>query len=292
MSHGDTPLHQAIVESDLPRVKRLLQNSNNLLRANQLGFTPVHYARYLNRREILQIIDPYPHKVRVGNLIDDQVTELSIEEFEQVSGIAYLPSLHFPSLHALVHHHTEFQKKRKRFDLENRWLATFYKPELLKRAMAPVVVKWIDEEVGYGLFAATDILRNTFIGEYTGRIERSLPFNTKNHDYAFEYPGRRWYGVGQMVQAVEAGNEMRFINHSQGPNVEAIGLYCEGVVRIAIHAIGYIPKGDQLTLCYGERYWRAKRRRGEPEIELRREGPVAPQDLARGSDTLPQSPLQ
>jgi uncharacterized protein len=268
MSRGETPLHQAVIDNNLPLVKKLALSPHNLQRANHLGFTPLHYARYLNRQEILSVIDPYSHKIRIGNLIDDQVTELRIEEFEQVAGIRYLPSLHFPSLPALLRHHKKFQKKKRAFDLENQWLATFYKPELIQRSMAPVVIKWIDEEIGYGLFASADIPRSTFIGEYTGRVELSPPFTSRSHDYAFQYPGRTWCGVAHMVQAAKAGNEMRFINHSQGPNVEAVGLYCEGVVRIAIHSIGFIPKGDQLTLCYGERYWLAKRRRGEREIDL------------------------
>lgn len=268
MLRGETPLHQAVLHNDLPLVQELAQSPHNLQRANLLGFTPIHYARYLNRRELLKILDPYPHKIRVGNLIDDQIAELTIEEFEQATGIGYLPSLHFPSLSALLRHHKKFQRKRRAFDLENQWLAAFYKPELIQRSMAPVVVKWIDEAIGYGLFASSDIQRSTFIGEYTGRIELSPPFSSRNHDYAFQYPGRTWYGVSHMVQAAKAGNEMRFINHSQGPNVEAVGLYCEGLVRVAIHSIGFIPKGDQLTLCYGERYWLAKRRRGEREIDL------------------------
>lgn len=255
-------LEKAVLENDLKGFCAGLRSGEDPNRPNSLGFTPLQLARFLHRKGLLERIDRcQKRKLKLGNLHDQRTCSLALSEFEQAAGITYLSHLEFASYEQLERIHHYLRRIERTFGEENRWLSAFYRPQIESGEMGDLVVRWIDDRLGYGLFAGSVLAPHSYLGEYTGRVRAARFRERRSLEYGFEYPGRDRWGRRYIVDAAEGGNEMRYINHGDEPNCEAVAVYCEGVVRIAIRALRRIERGEQLTLDYGERYWR--HRRGE-----------------------------
>lgn len=93
---------------------------------------------------------------------------------------------------------------------------------------------------GRGLFAAKAIAKDTYLGEYEGRQE---------HYVVGSHIGRWTMGVQHGDGSVELrnarfdGNDLRYINHSQNPNVYAKGF--------KFYALLHIEPNEELVLDYG-----------------------------------------
>lgn len=88
-------------------------------------------------------------------------------------------------------------------------------------------------DVGHGLFAEEIIAAGTILGEYTGLVCYQQQGEKKVGDdhlaYCCEYPS---CDGGLMINALEIGNVMRFINHSAAPNAIFQRCYFSGVGHI------------------------------------------------------------
>lgn len=92
-----------------------------------------------------------------------------------------------------------------------------------------LVIKFIDDTMGYGLFADDLILKGSFIGEYTGLVNTASENNIQIKEisdgesksyfnplaYCCEYPSCEG---DVLIDAYEFGNVIRFINHSDDPS--------------------------------------------------------------------------
>jgi SET domain-containing protein len=141
-----------------------------------------------------------------------------------------------------------------------------YGDKIRSSYIAKVYVKWVNDIVGYGLFAAEDIKRRSFIGEYTGIVAP----NTEVHDtsYAWGFSLKKHDDEPDnelMVDALKAGNEMRFVNHSYSPNVAQEWIAVDGAWHVVFLAKKTIKKDSQILVSYGENYWES---RGITPIEL------------------------
>ena len=101
---------------------------------------------------------------------------------------------------------------------------------------------------GRGVFALTDIPRNTRVMEYLG--ER-ITHKEADRRYAAEHehsPHTMLFAVDDkvVIDATRKGSSARFINHSCAPNCEAI----EEEGRIFIETIRKVPLGGELTYDY------------------------------------------
>lgn len=92
-----------------------------------------------------------------------------------------------------------------------------------------LAVEFIDEFIGFGLFAAQDIDEGLIIGEYTGIITRDQRKASAERcmDYSLYYPG---LDGSLEVDAREFGSLTRFINHSSSPNTAFEPVYTEGIL--------------------------------------------------------------
>lgn len=99
-------------------------------------------------------------------------------------------------------------------------LSTSSKLSLLPQtpSLKNITLKFIDEDIGYGLFSSIDIEQGYIIGEYTGVVSRNrnTPMNGLS-DYSVFYPSN---DGSFEIDAKEYGNITRFINHSSTPNVK------------------------------------------------------------------------
>lgn len=128
-----------------------------------------------------------------------------------------------------------------------------------KRYCAPISVQWVSDKVGFGVFATEDIHRGDFIQEYTG-ILRAAELRgglvVDDTSYAWVYPSVAEYQNNLLVDSKYEGNEMRFVNHGNHPNVMQIKLLDEdGIFHICYVAREDIKAGEQVLISYGVDYW-------------------------------------
>jgi len=150
--------------------------------------------------------------------------------------------------------------------LENKELfqALFfrYQEDITNCNMASIYIKQIDEQIGFGVFAAAEIPKDAFIGEYAGVVQ--IPASNAGREmkkgvYESDFS---WYYLDQIEGAAELeingrleGNEMRFVNHSENFNVDVEHTLFRGHWIIFFKAARTIQKDEQLLISYGDQYW-------------------------------------
>ncbi len=117
-----------------------------------------------------------------------------------------------------------------------RWLK-------IKSATKPVM--------GQGVFAVKSIPPRTLIGAYTGKI--ASPERMVDVSYRMNVPDKF------IIDAKQAGNETRFINHSSTPNigVQTIPIKTDNGVEelVSFFTLRPISADEELFIDYGKDYW-------------------------------------
>ncbi len=183
------------------------------------------------------------------------------KEKREIQGVAYLTHPRFSSY---AHFLRMIRKSpwliRKTFlGDEMRALALKYQKELKEGWVANVTVQWINQTMGFGLFADEDLPKSTYIGEYTGHVHRYNPFQPTNTAYSISYPQMPWTLQKYLIDAEKGGNETRFINHAQEPNLEVNSVCDRGLMRIIFVTKRAVKSSEQLTFDYGAAYWRHRK---------------------------------
>lgn len=237
-----SPLVEAVIAGDLETAKKL-KDSEWRFTPDPLGFTPYELAQFLGKTEIEAIFSPLPDP-----------SFLSREEFEKTFGVIYRPYLTFPSY--------EFMKEAiancpyiLRFASENRVGGAKYQRRMATGYTAPIIVKWIDDVMGRGAFAAVDIAENAYVGEYTGVVRRLYRSHPDHNGYCFHYPTKMWSWNYFTVDSLKEGNLIRFVNHSDTPNLKPLCLVDRRILHLCFFAARKIQKGEELTCDYGKDYW-------------------------------------
>lgn len=144
-----------------------------------------------------------------------------------------------------------------------RWLGKLHAHEMNDEALADVRIDFISKEKGHGLFTNTFIKKWSYVGQYAGLVRRRRFILPRLNDYCFMYP-REWFSFKLFtIDSEKHGNYTRFINHSDYPNLESIGVFKEGAMHVIFRAIEDILPGSELTYHYGDVYW--KKREKLPE---------------------------
>lgn len=141
-------------------------------------------------------------------------------------------------------------------------LTETYGPAIHNSELAPIFLKYISPQVGWGVFAREAIKENAFIGEYTGYLieeEDAPPVKNESgnylSDFSWNYPDELPSGEEFEISAFRAGNELRFVNHSFDPNCVVDHTLVDGIFITFFRAIDDIAPGEQLFIDYGEEYW-------------------------------------
>ena len=141
-------------------------------------------------------------------------------------------------------------------------LAVRYGPLIGQAAMAPIYIRRINKTIGFGVFAARDIRRGDFIGEYAGVVQISGKHtHCYNEDKGYE-SDYSWYYLDTIEKGPDLeingrleGNEMRFVNHGDQPNLCVEHTLYQGQWVLFFTAATDIKKDEQLLISYGEAYW-------------------------------------
>ncbi len=129
-----------------------------------------------------------------------------------------------------------------------------------KMHLPRVVIIRVNELVGNGLVAGQYIAPGTIIGEYSGAIVKVAPkLTNENMDNTYfapystdEVPGSEMF----VIDAKNAGNPTRFINHSDNnSNAVWVPIFDGKKFRLIVVAAKAIPECKQILLKYRPSYW-------------------------------------
>lgn len=192
---------------------------------------------------------------------DGKNIAMDIPFFEKVFEISYIPHLVFANreIEGYIRRRCSVADRRGRIDPLARWLGTYHNTHLEEEKVPKVTLKWINEQIGYGIFADILFKKWQFIGEYSGILRRRKRFSPNVNDYCFMYPKTFWSQWKSLtVDSEKKGNLTRFINHSDNPNAESICIFNKGIFRVIIRALKEIMPGEEITYDYGEYYWQRR----------------------------------
>lgn len=181
----------------------------------------------------------------------------TLEELQSLLNFQYAPHNTFESVEAqeelkhrgIAKFHNQGVSQEAQ-ELGSRWI------EKIRSAYIPAVsIRWLDENLGYGLFAEEVLEEGAYVGEYTGFVrENDRRYFEPLNNYCYEYPISDDSGKHHVIDAT-AGNLTRFINHSYTPNLKPLHVFYEGFYHLIFLAIQRIEKGSQLSYNYGKNYW-------------------------------------
>ncbi|AAD19016.1 SET domain-containing protein [Chlamydia pneumoniae] len=195
----------------------------------------------------------------------------SLDRASELLHFRFLPSLVFSNWKVEQQIETLCHKSEKRRLISPlaKWLGKLHKQDLLCPPAPPVSVCWINAHVGYGVFARDEIAPWTYIGEYTGILRHRQAIWMDENDYCFRYPMPLFTLRYFTIDSGKQGNVTRFINHSEQPNAEAIGVFSEGLFHVIIRTVAPIYAGQEICYHYGPLYWKHRKKREEfiPEEE-------------------------
>ncbi|HSE43163.1 MAG TPA: SET domain-containing protein [Acidobacteriota bacterium] len=199
-----------------------------------------------------------PYILRFAKRGESKPKEYEIGEFNRMTGVEYLPQLAFQDekTSRRIQEQCSYASQKGYIDSKRKWLGALYANEVRSGYVAEVFIRWIDETLEYGLFNEEEIPAWNFIGEYTGVVRRHYPIIGKISDYCFLYPTSRYFYGKHLLDSQHRGNEIRYANHSDNPNCEITGIFCDGLFHLILRSIEDIPAHTQLTYDYGGRYWR------------------------------------
>ena len=196
-------------------------------------------------------------KIKILAAGSQTVKECSLEQFCSLTGVQYVDHIFFFSEKISRKEHERCQRSLKtgKIDLKQKWLGAYYSKEIMSGYEPDLLIAWIDNELGYGVFAEHDILARAYVGKYTGMIRRRNFWKDRTNNYCFDYAIGGVRSSPYVIDAQKWGNIARFINHSDDPNLETGAVYCHGIMHVILYALRPIAKGEQLCYDYGERYW-------------------------------------
>ncbi|TKY85928.1 hypothetical protein EX895_004753 [Sporisorium graminicola] len=114
------------------------------------------------------------------------------------------------------------------------------------------------EKKGFGLRAAQDISKETFVYEYVGEVMNQPTFLDRMQQYRVEGIRHFYFMMlqpNEYLDATKKGGKGRFINHSCNPNCSVSKWQVGKHLRMGIFAKRNILKGEELTFNYNvDRY--------------------------------------
>lgn len=255
----DLPLlHRAVLTGDEQAVAALLKRGEDPAMPEKHGFSALELAKLLGKKECAQVLGYEPlRSFKVQLKGENALSSISLPIFEKAFNIIYRPFLTFSSYEHLCNtiNACPYILRYPWPAVENHAYARNYFEEIWSGMTADVSVRWIDEVYGYGLFAETKIQIAGFIGVYAGVVRRLSRTSQASHAYCLHYPSRFWSINCRAVDAIYAGNLLRFMNHSATPNVIPLCAVDRGLLHTFFIAERPIEKGEQLLFNYGGDYW-------------------------------------
>ncbi len=259
-------LHDAVLREDHESIIRMKSEPCHVSSVNSLGFTALELACLLGKRECEELLRPRGiTKVPVAGKFAATLSSYTERDLGKLFHFAYTPYLNFPS-YSLLKETIRLCPLLIRWTFlgeENRRLGMQYRDAIWSGYSADVSIQWIDDQIGYGLFAHQDLDKGEYVGEYTGTVRRHDYLHPNFNSYCFHYPTRFFSAQYTYIDALYEGNSLRFLNHSNRPNLQPRCLFDRGLLHLVFFAKKTIRSGEQLTFDYGKDYWKIRRNQAE-----------------------------
>ena len=188
-------------------------------------------------------------------------TRPAIQRFFKQNGLVYLERTRVawqPLLAMDLSQREYYLENRDFFEETHRRYARYIKESRL----APIYIRKIDDKVGYGVFSGAELEKDAFIGEYTGVIQEAVEKSGQELAEGGFESDYSWYYLEEIEQAPTLeingrfeGNELRYVNHGDEPNVDVEHVLIDGYWVLFFKAARRIKKDEQLLISYGEAYW-------------------------------------
>lgn len=195
--------------------------------------------------------------------------KLYAQDFSRL-GVTYLDHLIYePKQATLFDFINRTYRAHKDWMVEGSKVTQGYGKQIAQKYHAPVYVKFIDTDVGYGLFADFPIEKGDMIQEYTGVVFTDLSRFVKFYkneikqdqdNYAMCLNSFLMPFNGLSIDARLQGNYTRFINHSDTPNAHSLESYDENLWHVIIVASERIEQDQQICIHYGPAYWEYRKK--------------------------------
>lgn len=260
MFSREPPLHDAILHDRYDLVQSLV-NDETVKIKNRYGFTAIQLAQLLGKQKSLEILQPNQpqHHINVVLRGYKHAFNITTKQFPSTFGVHYASHLRlkdYNTLKQVVRNCPLILKSR--LGEENQQLFQQYQHQIVSGYVANLIILWINDEIGFGAFANEDFPAECYIGEYTGLLRRLYRSKPDPNGYCFKYPTRWWSLKYFVIDALDYGNELRYVNHSVDSNLQPVCLV--DLNTNLLHQVFLtsrpIKKGEQLLFNYGGDYWR------------------------------------
>jgi hypothetical protein len=257
------PLHLAVIDNDQEKIKKLATDPSMVRRCDDLGFTALEIARFLGYYELALLLEHIPPR-RISVLIKDsqKLCSLTAQQFADKFSVSYSPYPRFASYDLIrkAIANCPWILSRTFLGRENRSLADQYRWELYTSYRADISIRWINDQLGYGIFANRDLVEGAYVIEFTGDVRQLFRRKPDQNEYCFHYPTRFWTWNYFAIDALDIGNEARFINHSDNPNLQPYCICDRRLLRIVFFTKTAVKAEQQLTYDYGQDFWRHRQK--------------------------------
>lgn len=247
-------LHLAVLDDQMECISILSSEKGVLSRRNAFGLTPAELAQFLHKQKSLEVLS---HNHSDNNFYSQPLVEFELNKEAPEIDIEYLSQPIFESAGLLddVLMRTQKAKNEDLIPNDRIWMGVYFDHEIQRSAHPKVAISYINDQIGYGVFAREKIMPSSFVGEYTGLIQERKSKHIHESNYSVRYTS--WYGRHRyVVDAEKMGNFTRFINHSDDPNLSLISVYWRGLPRMIFISLKEILEDSQLTFDYGQIFWK------------------------------------
>lgn len=248
---GDSLLHLGVRAGRSDIVEGILAALPHLKwHRNHLNLSPLDLARFLPRETLLPLLQPGP-----APLFKEQPNVLSDESLPNIDFL-YQPLFESEEIFDEILSGTKKAKIADKIPPEKIWMGIYFDKEIQTGTHPKLSIRFINDKVGFGVFAEQRIPSCAFVGEYRGVIKEGKKKEFKDKLHCVRYTvwemGRRRF----VIDAEKRGNFTRFINHSAKPNLSLQSVYWRGIPRMIFVALKEILPGMQLTFDYGTFFWK------------------------------------
>lgn len=251
----------AVLDNRPNEAKRLAGYEALMTERNSEGLTPLQLARFLGRKKCEAALSvKEERKILIQTKSARSPKPFTPDEFRALFSIPYYEAIRFRDYVTLRLAAKSVPYILRLPGLENRTLGEKYAQTIDQGAIASVSVRYIDETFGYGLFAEEDLKTDAWIGEYTGIVREYLRTKPDQNAYCLHYPTRFWSFRYMMIDALPGGNETRFINHSDEPNLQPQCLVLGRFLHTIFFTNRPVKRGEPLTFDYGPDFWRKRKK--------------------------------
>lgn len=263
-------LHWAVLKEDYATIEILRENQEALKAENSMGYSALELAQLLGKKACADLLKPSKPKIIKVQPKGSRFNEFTTEQFYDFFDVSYASHLRFKNYQELktTINNSSWILEKTFLGEDNRDAGAYYREKISQGYLADLTIRWIDDEIGYGAFTNQDLNPKQYVGEYTGMVRRIYRSHPNLNGYCFHYPTRYWSWNYTVIDSLRAGNEMRFINHSDDPNLELLWALDRGLLHLLMLAKKRIPKGSQIFFDYGKDYWRKRRKLYHTRVEI------------------------